>query len=113
MEYFERLSDMYGLACLEQDMGICSADGNRLDEFISIFLKHEAIDPWEYEELADLVFESANEVITTKGLRREQEDLIVLLVCEHKEKFPQAMKYWLGLKKQDYPIIRLVEAGNH
>lgn len=113
MEYFERLSDLYGLACVEQDMGICSADGSRLDEFIEIFLNHEVVDPWEFEELADLVFESANEVITSKGLNKEQSNKIVLLVVEHKEKFPEAMKYWLGLKIKDYPIIELIEAGNH
>lgn len=104
---------MYGLSCIEQDIGICSADPARLDEFIAIFFKHKEEDPWEWEELADLVFESANRVILGKGLRDQQEDKIVLLVFEHKDKFPNALDNWLKLSREKYPIIELIESGNH
>ncbi len=112
MEYFERLSDLYGLACIEQDMGICSANGDRLDEFIEIFISHIEEDPWEWEELAELVFESANDVILSKGLNETQENNIVQLVVDHKDKFPVALSYWLGLNVKEYPIKKLIESGN-
>ena len=112
MEYFERLSDLYGLACISQDMGIASADPDRLDEFFEIFADHVAVDPWEWEELADLVFESANLLIQRDGLNDSQKVRIVEIVFDHKDKFPNAMKYWLALEKCDYPIIEFIESGN-
>ena len=113
MEYFERLSTLYGLACIEQDMGICSADPKRLDEFIEIFFRHIADDPWEWEELADLVFASANEVMLSSELTDEQKNKIVLLVFDHKSKITNSLEYWLGLDEERYPIIGLIKSGSY
>ena len=113
MEWFERLAKLYNLSpFFDQDWGICNADEERVDEFVDIFLKHEAEDPWEWEELADLVFESANDAIKANKLAGKQEEKIVVLVCENKDKFPEAMKYWLSLDKENYPIINLINEGN-
>ena len=96
----------------EQDMGIINANGARLDEYIDIFLNHQAEDEWEWEELADLVFESANEVMLHGGLTDKQISHIKLIVLEHKDKYPNQFGYWIDFSNEnDYPIKNLVKIG--
>ncbi|WMS88162.1 hypothetical protein [Pleionea litopenaei] len=112
MEWFERLADKYNLFACEQDMGITNANGDRLDEYIDIFLNHQAEDKWEWEELADLVFESANEIMLDGELSIEQTERIKLIVLEHKDKYPNQFKYWINFSNEtDYPIKKLVKLG--
>ncbi|MBU2705304.1 hypothetical protein KCM76_04890 [Zooshikella marina] len=112
MEWFERLANLYNLMPCEQDMGIANANGDRLDEYIDIFLNHEAKEKWEWEELADLVFESANEIMLEGELTEEQTSRIKLIVLEHKYKYPNQFKYWIDFSNEtDYPIKKLVKLG--
>jgi hypothetical protein len=112
MEYFERLGELYNLFPCEQDMGITNANGERLDEYIDIFLNHKVVDKWEWEELADLVFESANDVMLEGELNNEQLERIRLIVIEHKEKYPNQFEYWMNFSNEtDYPIKKLVKLG--
>jgi hypothetical protein len=113
MEWYERLSQLYNLSPFEQDWGICNSNGERVGDFITLFLKHEEEDPWEWEELADLVFESANDAIENGTLTDEQEAQVILIVAEHKEKFPNQLKYWLEFSNEiDYPVKKLISRGN-
>ena len=112
MEWFERLADLYNLCPCEQDMGITNANGDRLDEFINIFLTHQAENKWEWEELADLVFESANEVMLEGELSAEQFERIKMIVLEHNNKYPNQFDYWVNFSNEiDYPIKKLVKLG--
>lgn len=109
---YERLSQLYNLSPFEQDWGICNADSARVGEFIRFFLSHEAVDPWEWEELADLVFESANDAIREGLLTDEQEMQIVSIVTEHKDKFPNQLEYWLAFgNESEYPVKKLIQRG--
>jgi len=113
VEWFERLAQLYDLMPSEQDVGIVNADGNRLDEYLEIFLNHEVEDIWEWEELADLVLESANDVILDGNLTEGQEQKLVNIVVEHKEKFPNQFEYWMNFSNdKDYPIKKIVRLGN-
>lgn len=113
MEWHERLSQLYKLYPFEQDWGICNANGERVGEFINIFLNHSAEHPWEWEELADLVFESANDAIQEGTLTDEQEAQIIFIVAEHKDKFPNQLAYWLGFSNEvDYPVKKIISKAN-
>jgi len=112
---YERLSNLYNLFLFPQDWGICNADSNRVGEFINIFLNHKEENPWEWEELADLVFESANEAILNNKLAIEDEQGIISLVSEHKNKFPKQLDYWIDIGDTDkdrFPVIKLIKKGN-
>lgn len=112
MDWYERLAELYDLFACEQDMGITNANGDRLDEYINIFLNHEAEDKWEWEELADLVFESANEVMLEGKLTSDQFERIKLIVLEHKNKYPNQFDYWVNFSNEiDYPIKKIVNLG--
>ena len=89
----QRLAGLYNLYPYEQDFGILNANGDHLDEYIDIFLGHQALNEWEWEELADLVFESANEVMLEGELSPEQLKRIKLILVEHKEKYPHEYDY--------------------
>ena len=112
MEWFERLAQLYDLIPSQQDMGIVNANGSRLNEYIEVFLNHEVEDVWEWEELADLVLESANEVILDGKLTDIQEKKLINIVIEHKEKFPNQFDYWMNFSNDiDYPIKKIVRLG--
>lgn len=111
---YKRLSKLYNLFLFPQDWGICNADSNRVGEFIKIFLNHEAENPWEWEELADLVFESANEAILDERLSIEDEKAIIFLVSEFKNKFQKQLDYWTEIGNTDrdrFPVVKLIEIG--
>lgn len=111
-DWAERLASLYRLVPCEQDMGITNANGERLDEFIHIFLNHEAQSEWEWEELADMVLESANEVMLEGKLTSKQYELIRLIVVDHKAKFPNQFSYWLNFcNETDYPVKKIVRIG--
>ena len=113
MDWHERLSLLYNLYPIEQDWGICNANGDRVGEFIDIFLNHKEEDPWEWEELADLVFQSTNNAIKNGSLTEEQKIQVILIVAEHKDKFPNQLKYWLDFSNEiDYPVKKLINKGN-
>ena len=112
MDWSKRLSNLYNLNEFHQDWGICNADNSRVSEFIKIFLNHEAVDPWEWEELADLVFESANGLMREGKLTKDQEKALIDIVLNHRHKFPEQFEYWL--EYGDYessPIKRIIERG--
>lgn len=112
MEWFERLAELYNLCPCEQDMGITNANGDRLDEYIDIFLNHHAQNSWEWEELADLVFESANEVMLFGELSESQYERVKNIVLEHKSKYPNQFEYWVNFGNEtDYPITKLIKLG--
>ena len=109
MNWEEKLSKDLGLIATGQDFGIINADGKRLKEFIKYFKKNVAIDPWEWEELADLILESANEAILEEYITEGEIDEISYILRFHRHKFPQSWEYWIKIEnEQDYPIVSII-----
>ena len=79
---------------------------------MEIFLNHQVEDLWEWEELADLVLESANDVILDGKLTEDQKQKLVSIVIDHKDKFPNQFEYWMNVSNdKDYPIKKIVKLG--
>lgn len=110
MNWEKKLSQDLGLMETGQDFGIINANGRRLSEFIKYFNTNTAIDPWEWEELADLIFESANDAILEKYITQEQIDDVLNILKFHRKKFPNKFEYWQNLKNErQYPITVFVK----
>lgn len=110
MHWEDKLATDLKLMVTGQDLGIINADGKRLSEFIHYFQNNIAIDPWEWEELLDLILESANEAILEKYITIEEMRLIKDILLNQNSKFPEQLKYWseFGNSEGCYPIVDIV-----
>ena len=104
-----RLSQSLGLNPFDQDWGIQNSDPQRLDEFLSFFESHETKHPWDFEELADLIFESANDKLLTSGMSSAEKFLLCRFVEKNFKLFPLRASYWSGLfGNAEFPVAELI-----
>ncbi len=110
MDWEEKLASELGLMKTGQDFGIVNANGKRLAEFILYFKNNKAVDPWEWEELLDLILESANEAIIDGYISNDQIESIKDILLNENEKFPNQLEYWseFGNEEGAYPIVEMV-----
>lgn len=110
MHWEDKLASDLNLMLTGQDFGIINADGKRLSEFLDYFVNNKAIDPWEWEELLDLILESANEAILEKYITSKEIESIKNILLNHSGKFPEQLEYWsnFGNSEGVYPIVDLV-----
>ena len=90
----------------DQDWGICNADANRAFEFIEFFESHTVIDSWEYEELAELIFESVNDLIIDGRFTLADKSKLMQFIGAHKSKFPDVIDYWSRLDTDGFPVSK-------
>ena len=110
MHWEDKLASDLGLMVTGQDFGIINADGKRLAEFLIYFANNKAIDPWEWEELLNLILESANEAIVDGYISIEQIECIKSILINENSKFPEQLEYWSSFSNEEgtYPIVDLV-----
>jgi len=112
MNYIERLASRYNLSIISEDLGLCNASSSRLSEFIKIFMNHDAEESEEWDELVDLIFESANQAILDGSFTQEHEQAIVEIVKNHRDKCESQRQYWLAFcKDKDMPLMKLITLG--
>ena len=112
MKWEEKLARELGLKETDQDFGICNADGKRLSEFIDYFRGNQAVDPWEWEELLDLILESANEAILGGYVTTTELEQIGQILRDQNELFPIQLEYWSNFPNSEgtYPIVDFVNS---
>lgn len=110
MNWEDKLEANLDLNVTGQDFGIINADGKKLSLFLDYFENNEAIDPWEWEELLDLILESANDAIKAQYITYEELDRIRSMLLTHKEKFPIQLDYWSHFDNSEgcYPVVDFV-----
>ena len=111
--WLPRLSEALGLnADFDQDWGICNADASRVVEFIAFFESHVVVHPWEPEALAELIFESCNDLLLSDAPQPEIESNLRDFVSSSRQKFPMTMEYWSELEAEGFPVSRLVREAS-
>lgn len=108
IDWTKALSDALSLEEHPQDWGICNADPDRIEEFIRYFEQSAVIHPWQPEALAELIFASANDALSGKGLASADASLLTLFVRDHRSEFPNEWEYWINLEPADFPITEFL-----
>ena len=108
MNWIERLSTQLSLIPHSQDWGICNADASRLEEFLEFYDSHVPEDPYELEDLAELIFESAEDAMVADELEPEIRLRLIKFVADHSQDFPNTLQYWSELDQEDWQIPGLI-----
>ena len=110
--WLERLSTQLSLIPFSQDWGICNADADRLEEFLEFYDSHVPEDPYEFEVLAELIFQSAEDVMNANELEKLLRDRLVKFIADHGHEFPDTLEYWSELEDQDWRVPALIHEVN-
>ena len=110
MYWEDKLASDLNLIVTEQDFGIINANGKRLLEFLDYFLSNQEIDSWGWEELLNLILESANEAILEKYITNYELETIKNILLNYSSKFPTQLEYWSQFDNAEgcYPIVDFV-----
>lgn len=93
---------LLGLPYEPQDWGIVNAAGDRLEEFIECFDRHQLSSTVRYE-LAELILASANDRLLTGG--NLDWDAILGLCRREPDAFNGRVRYWATLDgPEEFPI---------
>jgi len=110
MSWIEKVSKQLDLTPVLIDWGICNANPLRLEEFIAFCMQHSPNESMEYEELADLVLESAAKSIEDGTFTMERKKLVVDFIREKSDLFPIQLNYWLTFESKEIcPILPVVK----
>lgn len=114
MSWIEKVSKQLDLTPVLIDWGICNANPVRLEEFITFCMQHSPNESMEYEELADLVLESAAKSIENGTFSMARKKLVVDFIREKSDLFPIQLNYWLTFESEEIcPILPVIkEAAN-
>jgi hypothetical protein len=107
-DWLERLSTQLSLIPYSQDWGICNADASRLEEFLGFYESHVPEDPFEFEALAELIFQSAEEAIAIDGLEGIDVGRLASFIRRNQSGFPMALEYWRNLETGDWRLPTLI-----
>jgi hypothetical protein len=108
LDWLERLSTQLSLIPYSQDWGICNADASRLEEFLNFYDSHVPEDSFEFEALAELIFQSAEESIAAGGLESIDVGRLASFIRRNQSSFPQALEYWRNLETGDWRLPTLI-----
>lgn len=106
-DWLEKLSSDLNLERHSQDWGICNADTQRIDEFLSYYESNQKIHDWEPEALAELIYQSAEEALEENREDEELKEKIRRFTRGHFQEFPMTFNYWKALEPDDWciPVI--------
>ncbi|WP_421774781.1 hypothetical protein [Gracilimonas sp.] len=109
MKNLKKFSDELGFdfKVSQLDWGIENADPERVLEFISYYESLEGLTENESGNLAQLIFQSAEEYLQ----ENDDEDVkikVLNFVKEHNSEFPLEFGYWKNLDIKDWTISRLI-----
>jgi hypothetical protein len=91
-----------------QDWGVEHADPSRLLEFIGYAMAFVPTDPWQSEELADLIFQSTEEAHDADMLTKDSERALLEYVRMKHIQFPERLRYWRDLPVSEWHVPRLL-----
>lgn len=81
----------------------------RLEEFILFYEGHVVDHPWEREDLAELIAQSANDAIVNGSLSEGLRDRVIQFFHDRHCEFPYQWKYWTELAENpEFPIAALL-----
>ena len=101
MNPVSRIAKALGLPDSGQDWGIEHADASRLEEFVAYAETHEPSHPWEFEALAELIIQSAEEALSTGPLPADLQVRLVSLLRNRAHQFPAMLAQWRTYSPQD------------
>jgi hypothetical protein len=107
-DWLERLSKQLSLTPYPQDWGIANADAGRLEEFWDFYHSHVPEDPFELEELADLILQSAEDAMIAAEFDPAIRLRLIKFVADHGQDFPDALEYWSALEDEDWQVPALI-----
>ncbi len=113
MSFLEKFSNDLNIEydSSQQDWGIENADPTRLKEFISYYKSFGNLNEWEAEELAELIFQSAEENFNTIN-DKESNTLFIQFIKQHKSEFPRNFTYWKNLPIDEWDVPKLINLKN-
>jgi hypothetical protein len=109
VDWIERLSKQLSLIPFSQDWGICNADASRLNEFLDFYDRHIPEESWEFEELAELIFQSTEDAMIDGMLEDDLRARVVSFIHENAADFPHTLEYWTGLESDDWHLPALIQ----
>lgn len=83
-----------GLPDSGQDWGVEHSDPARLEEFVKFSARYKPRGAWDMEDLADLVFQSAEEVLEQGVIQKNARRELIHFVQSRRHEFPYAIKHW-------------------
>jgi hypothetical protein len=111
-DWLERLSKQLSLIPHSQDWGICNADASRLEEFLDFYDSHIPEDPFELEDLAELILQSAEDAINSGDLEPALRVRLIKFIADHGQDFPDTLEYWSELEDEDWRVPALIREAN-
>lgn len=112
MNRIDRVAKELGLPSTGQDWGIEHADPSRLDEFLAFAEQLEPENPWEFEAIAELVFQSAEEALGEETRGEAIRQRLVHFAVTNGHLFPNTLAYWRSLSRQEWLIPQLLEEAS-
>jgi hypothetical protein len=105
-----RLSEQLSVEPHDEDWGLLNGDPERLEEFLNFYDSHVPDDLGEFEDLADLILQSAEEAFDTEPpISRELMVRVALFVQQNHLLFPAAIETYAGPYSLDGDIETLVQ----
>jgi hypothetical protein len=105
-----RLSEQLSVEPHDEDWGLLNGDPERLEEFLNFYDSHVPDDLGEFEDLAELILQSAEEAFDTEPpISRELMVRVALFVQRNHLLFPAAIEVYAGPYSLDGDIETLVQ----
>ena len=92
----------------DQDWGIRNSDASRVLEFIAFYNSWEVVHTYEPEALAELIFESFNDLLLADNQEEGDVDVLLGFIVKNSASFPLAMEYWGALDLSAFPVSKYV-----
>jgi hypothetical protein len=109
-EWTRRLSEALSLDPYDEDWALMNADPERLEEFLDFVDRHVAVDAGEYEDLAELILLSAEELAAKEvSNTRALIVRVALFVQTYHLLFPRTLKDYAGPDAFEGEIETLVQ----
>ena len=106
--WIEHISNQLGLIPYPQDWGIANADASRLEEFLDFYAAHIPEDPFELEDLAELILQSAEDATNSGKLEPAMRVRLIKFIADHGQDFPDTLEYWSELEEDDWLVPEMI-----
>ena len=111
MDAVTSLAEALGLPASGQSWGIEHSDSSRLGEFLEFATSRQPAHPYEFELLAELIFQSVEEARESNVLTGELRDAFLDFVRTRKELVPQTFQHWRSNPDSDWCVPALLRAS--
>jgi len=107
--WLEKISASLGLDSTCQDWGVENSDSERLQEFMLFFESHIPLHSWAFEELGELILQSANDKMESGEFSEIELGEFRQFLLKNHQKFPEVTQLWVGLSEDpDFPVAGIL-----